>query len=122
MQGGVRERREGGGRGREKRDEGGSTPDNKVHQSAVAKKPARHKMGGASHTMKPSKSTSSRGTSVHLFVLPALLLGGVAVVVYFGELWLLGSGVNKPLPLPPAVSDEWRSDDIYLTRLWGTYR
>ena len=118
---GVRERREGGERGREGRQEEGSTPDNKVHQAAVARKPAKHRVGGASRTMKPSKSTNARGTSVHL-VLPALLLGGVAVVVYFGELWLLGSGVNKPLPLPPAVSKEWRNDDVYLTRLWGTYR
>ena len=62
------------------------------------------------------------GMPVHYVVLPALLLGALAVVVYFGEVLWAGPGVNRPLPLPPAVSDVWRNDSVYLTRLWGTYR
>ena len=98
VQGGLRERRE----------EGGTKPC-----PPAARKPPRENrkaVGGAA------------GVPVHYIVLPALLLGGVAVAVYFGEAWWAGPGVNKPLPLPPAVSDVWRNKDVYLTRLWGTYR
>ena len=73
------------------------------------------------HTTKSPK-TSSFAIPVHLLVLPALLLGGLAVVVYFGEQWLLGPPVNKPLPLPRAISSVWRNSTAYQSRLWGTYR
>lgn len=111
LQGGGRERR-----GREGREGGGGGDS---HGSAD-RKSVRHRATGRS--AKSSKAGSAGGMPVHCVVLPALLLGGVAMVFYFLEPWLLGSGVNKPLPLPPAVSREWRSDDVYLTRLWGTYR
>ena len=111
----MKERRE-GERGRERR--GG---DNKPF-SNVAKKQLKHRGHVTSHSMSTRSSNGAGGMPVHYIVLPALLLGGVAVVVYFGEAWWMGSGVNKPLPLPTAVSDTWRNDNIYHTRLWGTYR
>ena len=120
----MKERRE-GGRGRERREgERGRERregDNKPF-SNVAKKQLKHKGHVTSHSMSTRSSNGAGGMPVHHIVLPALLLGGVAVVVYFGEAWWMGSGVNKPLPLPTAVSDTWRNDNIYHTRLWGTYR
>ena len=131
MEGGGRERRDGGGRERRvggHTQHGGSTSSDmsdvsgdKSHQATDARRPVKHKGGGAYRLAKPSKSGGG-GMPVHYVVLPALLLGGVAMLVYVGERWLFGLAVNKPLPLPPAVSDEWRKDDVYLTRLWGTYR
>lgn len=134
MEGGVRERRARDGGGREKKEEGGKEGREGGHkegrndfrkedgsttgQNTVAKKPTKHKGGGAYHVPK----TRPGGLPIHYVVLPALLLGGVAVVVYVGERWLLGPAVNTPVPLPPAVSEEWRVEDTYLTRLWGTYR
>ena len=123
--GGGRERGElaGGKEGREGRENEERKNFRKVDgntagQNTVAKKPAKHKGGGAYHVPKPSKARMP----VHYVVIPALLLGGMAVVVYVGEQWLLGPAVNTPVPLPPAVSEEWRQEDSYLTRLWGTYR
>ena len=88
---------------------------------ATGRKPSKHKGGGTYRTVKPDKAGAG-GMPIHYVVLPALLLGGVAVLVYFGEQWFLGPAVNRPLLLPPAVSEEWRNDSVYLTRLWGTYR
>ena len=111
MQGGGRERRgrEGGGRG--------TVTD---PHSSSDRRSVKHIV--AARSAKSSKTGSVGGMPIHYVVLPARLLGGVAVTVYLVEAWLLGSGVNKPLPLPLAVSREWRNDDVYLTRLWGTYR
>ena len=106
----VRSTTQGGTRERRGRDGGGAHGGNKPRPSS-----RRQQKTAAPHS-------NSGGLQVHYIVLPALLLGAVAIVVYLGEAWLLGSGVNQPLPLPRAVSDEWRNDDIYLTRLWGTYR
>ncbi len=55
-------------------------------------------------------------------IAPALALGLLAVVVVIGDLWLRGVTVNVSLDAPPVVSDEWRNDSVYHSRLWGTYR
>ena len=87
------------------------------------------KKGPVKETVSVQKKKTTAGErggvgrlSVPYLVLPALLLGGVAVAVYLGEAWLLGPRVSSPLPLPKAVSNSWRTGDSYLTRLWGTYR
>ena len=110
----MRERRDGGGG----KGEGGG--DNKPHPTDT-RKPAKYRGGGASHLATKS-SDSAGGMPVHYVVLPALLLGGVAIAVFFGEAWWMGSGVNKPLPLPSVVSGDWRNEEVYNARLWGTYR
>ncbi|CAI8033803.1 Mannosyl-oligosaccharide glucosidase [Geodia barretti] len=95
-------------------DDGGSKP-----QPPVARKQQR----STRNVRGRGREGGGRGRMpVHYVVLPALLFGGVAIVVYFGEMWWAGPGVNKPLPLPRAVSETWRNDSVYLTRLWGTYR
>ena len=113
-QSGVRERR------KEEQDDGSSKP----HLSAATKQqktvrsPRIVDRGGS----KARGGGGGGSMPVHCVVLPALVLGALAMVVYLGEMWWAGSGVNKPLPLPSAVSDVWRNESVYLTRLWGTYR
>ena len=55
-------------------------------------------------------------------IAPTLFLALLAIVVLLGERWLGGPYVNTPLDVPPAVSNEWRNESVYRTRLWGTYR
>lgn len=100
-----------------RQDDGSTAGHRRQSQKTVARKPSKSREGGAHR-----EKSRAGGMPVHYVVLPALLLGGVAVLVYVGEQWLLGPAVNSPLPLPPAVSEEWRNGATYLTRLWGTYR
>ena len=88
----------------------------KPHPPTAGRKPPKQR------SVKTARAGERGGMPVHYLVLPAVLLGGVAVAVVIVELWWAGSGVNKPLPLPPAVSETWRNGDRYLSRLWGTYR
>ena len=73
MQGGGRERRgrEGGGRG--------TVTD---PHSSSDRRSVKHIV--AARSAKSSKTGSVGGMPIHYVVLPALLLGGVAVTVYFG--------------------------------------
>ena len=82
-------------------------------------KPKKRKGGGSARGAK--RGGASR-LPIHYLVIPALLLGGVAVVVFLGEQLLLGPEVARPLPLPAAVATEWRNESEYGSRLWGTYR
>lgn len=111
--------------GKAKKQKGGSqtaSPEREREaKEKSSKKQPKHKRGGASLTRK-SEGGGAGGMPVHYMVLPAVLLGGVAILVYIGEQWLLGPAVNRPLPLTPAVSSEWRNDSEYGSRLWGTYR
>ena len=103
---------------RRKEDGQATTPE---RESKIAKKQPKPKRGGAFTTRKP-EGGGAGGLPVHYIALPALLLGGVAILVYFGEQWLLGPAVNRPLPLTPAVSSQWRNESEYGSRVWGTYR
>ena len=109
----MKERRKERG-GNERESDGGSKP----HPPVARKQPrsTRNVRG------KGREGGGGGRMPVQYVVLPALLFGGVAIIVYFGEMWWAGPGVNKPLPLPRAVSETWRNDSVYLTRLWGTYR
>lgn len=71
------------------------------------------------------KQTIGGGTCSTLrnITLSSSVIGVLAILVYyFGEQWLFGPAVNRPLSLTLAVSDEWRKDSEYGTRVWGTYR
>lgn len=110
--------------GKAKKQKGGSqaaSPEREREAKEKSKKQPKHKKGRAFLTRK-SEVGGAGGMPVHYMVLPAVLLGGVAILVYIGEQWLLGPAVNRPLPLTPAVSSEWRNDSEYGSRLWGTYR
>ena len=117
-QSGVRERR------KEEQDDGSSKPhlSAAVKQQKAARSPRIADRGGGKARGGGGSGGGGGRMPVHCVVLPALVLGAVAMVVYLGEMWWAGSGVNKPLPLPPAVSEVWRNESVYLTRLWGTYR